>query len=85
MRCPEEKDDCIGRHLVNSLQDMGRAHEKLKMALENPVFDNLSKHCPFWHSEHDDEANKLYETRCRVIGLSEILGDVLELLDHTAC
>lgn len=72
----------LGRELVNCLQDMGRAYEKLKSSLDSELFNDLSKHNPYWESAHEPESDKLYDIRCRLSCLSDTLWDVVGLLDH---
>lgn len=60
--------------------NVGRALEKLNVVLDNEIFDNLSKHNPKWNSEHENESETLYQTRCTLNHIQEQLYEVFALL-----
>lgn len=66
--------------MISRIEDIGRAQNKLKTILDNDVFDTLSKHNPYWHSEHDIEADKLDEVRRQLSCLNDNLWDLWAVL-----
>ncbi len=62
--------------VIRKIQDMARAEVMLLQVLENDLFRDLSKHNPYWESEHEIESEKLYDTRCKLSCIKDILWDV---------
>lgn len=70
----------LEKEMIARIEDIGRAHEKLKHILDHDIFDTLSKHDPYWHSENEPESEKLHEIRMKVSFLHDSLGDLYEIL-----
>lgn len=66
--------------LISRIEDIGRAQEKLKNILDEELFDNLSKHDPFWDSKHELESEKLDDLRRKLSCLSDNLWDLWAIL-----
>lgn len=66
------------RDVVSYLVSIGEARQILKELSSDPVFDDLAKHNPYWDSEHEIEADKLDDTRMKLMYL---LGKILEILE----
>jgi hypothetical protein len=66
--------------LINKLLSIGRCLEIIDRLLENTLFDDLSKHNEYWHSEHELEGDKLDETRMSLAAVQEDLLRVWETL-----
>ena len=66
--------------MIDRIEDFGRAQERLKLVLGHELFDNLSKHNPYWESEHDVESEKLYDVRCKLGCILDNLWDVWAVL-----
>lgn len=62
--------------VIRKIQDSARAEVMLLQVLENDLFRDLSKHNPYWDSEHEIESEKLYDTRCRLNCIKDTLWDV---------
>lgn len=66
--------------MINFIKNAGRAEEKLSSVLGNELFDNLSKHNPFWDSEDEETADKLDGIRMKLIFLNEEIFDAYAFL-----
>ena len=66
--------------ILNNLKDMGRAQERLKIILDDELFENLSKHNSYWQSEHEVEDDKLHTIRCKLSCMMDNLWDVFAIL-----
>jgi len=66
--------------MINRLQDIGRAQQLLKSILDSEIFENLSKHSMFWHSDRCVDAEKLDDIRGRVVCLNDNLWDLWRIL-----
>lgn len=68
------------KYTVKALISIGRAEKLVDKLLDNPLFDDLSKHNRYWDSEHEKEADLLHDIRCQLMsineGLSEIAGEL---------
>ena len=69
------------KDVVNKLLKVGRAYQLIMLLLDDDIFDNLSKHDPFWDSEHDAEADKLHDLRFKFQHMSDQLYDIVALID----
>jgi hypothetical protein len=67
------------RDIINKLMDVGKAQNKLEDLLENDIFENLSKHNPYW--ETDPDCEKLDDCRRRLAVIKETLWEVVSLID----
>jgi len=70
----------ICSYLVSRMADIGRAQERITNILDDEIFRNLSKHNPYWHSEHDIEADKLHDVRCKLSCMMDNLWDLWSIL-----
>ncbi len=75
-----EKDNVI-KTMLARIQDIGRAQQALYRVLQDDIFDILSKHDPYWHSEHEKEADKLDDIRMKLGCFSDNLWDVYRILN----
>lgn len=66
--------------VISRLEDFGRAQQKLKSILDDEIFENLSKHDPYWDSTHESEADRLHDIRCKLNCLSDNLWDLWAIL-----
>lgn len=62
--------------IVQAIIRLGRAIEKMKSILELDLFDNLSKHNPYWDSEHEPEGEKLDQARRNISFIHEKLYEM---------
>lgn len=62
--------------MIERLVLLGRVEEKLSSILDDEIFNMLSKHDPFWESEHQQESEKLYDLRCKLSFISDNLGEL---------
>ena len=74
------KEMKVVRAMLSRIQDIGIAQEALYRILQDPLFENLSKHDKYWHSKHDDESDKLDDVRMRLSCLSDNLWDIWRIL-----
>lgn len=68
--------------MVARIEDLRRARSLLESVLEEQMFKDLSKHNPYWESEHEVEADKLYDIRCNLRCLIDNLWEVVAILKH---
>lgn len=66
--------------MISRIKDLGRAQEKLKMILDDEIFDRLSKHNPYWDSKYEPEGDKLDDLRRKFSCLSDNLWDIMGIL-----
>lgn len=66
--------------VVKRLEDIGRAKEKLRIILDDEIFETTSKHNPYWQSEHEQEADKLDDLRMKLACLNDNLWDIWSVL-----
>ena len=66
--------------VISRLEDIGRAQARLKSILDDEIFENLSKHNPYWDSKHELEADKLDDLRRKISCLSDNLWDLWTIL-----
>lgn len=66
--------------MISRIKDLGRAQERLKMILDDEIFDTLSKHNPYWDSKYEPEADKLDDLRRKFSCLSDNLWDIMGIL-----
>lgn len=69
------------RDLISYILKVGEAHQMLTDLIVDEKFANLSKHNPYWDSEHEAEADKLDEIRLRWQWINEKLCEISEKLD----
>lgn len=66
----------IGKHIINRLENIGFARALLDGILGNSLFDNLSKHNPYWDSADLIAGEKLYDVR---VGLRNVEDGLLQI------
>lgn len=66
--------------MISRIKDMGRAQERLKMILDDEIFETLSKHNTYWHSKYEPESDKLDDLRRKFSCLSDNLWDIMGIL-----
>lgn len=66
--------------ILSRVVDLGRAHSKLHGILQDEIFYKLSKHEPYFHSKHEEEADKLDDLRMKLSCLNDNLWDVMVIL-----
>lgn len=67
--------------ILNRIQDIGRAQEKLKSILDEDILEQHSKHDPYWHTDDLEIANdRLHDLRCKLNCLSDNLWDLWTIL-----
>ena len=75
-------EDCC-KYLVKRVELLGKIEILLKNVLQNPAFENLSKHNPYWGSgDEEEDADSLDETRLRLSFIEQQLCDIMELIYH---
>ena len=70
----------MNKHLIRHLHNVGQAQLRIKELLARDIFDTLSKHNPYWDSEHELEGEKLEEARCQLSGIQYELEAIQEAL-----
>ena len=63
------------------LLNVGEARKLVKDILNDDVFDNLSKHNPYFDSEHDKEDQKLEDLRWALNRIQDALHKIWELIE----
>lgn len=66
--------------LIKHLHGVGQAQLRIKELLARDIFDTLSKHNPYWDSEHEAEGEKLEDARCALNGIQCELWEIQEAL-----
>ena len=77
---PKQMDLSLPCAMISRIEDLGRAQHKLKMILDIDILNNLSKHDPYWNSDHEFECNKLHQIRIKLSCLSDELWDLWTIL-----
>ena len=70
----------LSKQILDKIQDVGRAEQKLLDILEDDIFKKTSKHNPYWESNLEEEADKLDELRMKFACLHDNLWDVIGIL-----
>lgn len=68
----------IYKHIKNS----GIVEYKIREIADHPIFYILSKHDPYWDSEHELEADKLDDIRSQLSKISNDLQNTLFFIDE---
>ncbi len=63
------------------LVNVGICVEKLRNIITNDIFGNLSKHNPWYDSQHQEEADKLDELRRTLVLVNDEIDEILFKLD----
>lgn len=66
----------INKHIISRLEDIGSARTLLSEILKNDLFDNLSKHNPYWDSEDSLSDEKLYDIRMNLGAMEDKLMEI---------
>lgn len=75
----------INKDTIRFIQNTGKAVVALREIVESSIFEYLSKHNPYWQSEHELEANKLNEIRITLNDLyDKIYGAMVLLYPETS-
>ena len=78
----ESNCECLSKCIVKRIEDIGRARECLKLILDEDIFEDTSKHNPYWHSDHEKESEKLYDLRMKISFLDAKLWDLMSVLSN---
>jgi len=70
----------LSTDVITRLEDIGRAQQKLKSIIDDDIFDNLSKHDPFWDSTYESECDRLHDIRMKLNCLRDNLWDLWAIL-----
>lgn len=73
---------CLSTAICKKLESIGIAREKLRLVLENEVFNDLSKHNPWWTSIHEVEDDKLDDLRRKLSCLNDELWEIVSTLEE---
>ncbi len=76
----EHTSNQLEENMISRIEDIGRAQEKLKMILDNDIFDMTSKHNMYWKSEDPIQAEKLDYLRRKFVSLNDDLNDLWGIL-----
>lgn len=60
------------------LMDIGRAQQILDELLKDEIWSDLSKHNPYWESQHQIEDDKLHTVRGKLSYFNTLLWDVYD-------
>ena len=66
--------------MISRIKDLGRAQQRLKMILDDEIFENLSLYNPYWNSKYELEADKLDDLRRKFSCLRDNLWDSMGIL-----
>lgn len=77
-----EEENTFPKEILRRIQDLGRIEEKLKHLTHQEIFDDLSKHNPYWESTDEVASEKLYDIRMQ---LSYILEQLYEITSIATC
>lgn len=67
--------------ILDRMQDIGIAKERLSALLDDDIFNDLFKHNPWWESEHEAESDKLHDLRMKLGYFSEKMWEIWHILD----
>lgn len=76
-----DKCDCLSRQVVDRLITVGRVYEMIKAIFDYSVFDNLSKHDPFWNGECVDFHHRMDQMRMQLGAIHQDIGKILEVIE----
>lgn len=62
--------------MIQRIESIGAAKEKLANLLDDDVWLDLSKHNPFWDSEYEKESDKLHDLRLKLSLFHEKLWEI---------
>lgn len=64
------------------IMQIGRAEQQIIDLLDHDLFQDLSKHNPYFDSEHSLEADKLDECRMKLQLVHETLWNIVGMLEN---
>lgn len=70
----------INIQIIKRLEDIGTAKQLLKELISDNLFDDLSKHNPYWESIHEVEDDKLHDLRMKLMYLHEKIGEIYDVV-----
>ena len=70
----------LENEVLDRIESIGRAKEKLLDLSQMEIFDNLSKHNEYWDSNYEEEDEKLHDIRCTLGLISDRVADILSIL-----
>jgi hypothetical protein len=70
----------LNKNVISRLEDIGAARMLVAGILGHSIFDDLSKHNPYWESTDSVACEKLYDTRCELRAIEEGLLQVASVL-----
>jgi hypothetical protein len=76
----ESKMNDLPTTILKRIECIGRAQEKLDDLFNYDLFDNLSKHDPYWHSHHEPEADRLHDIRCKLSYILDKIAAIMNVL-----
>lgn len=78
-----KRDECeLSKQMIERVSDIGRIEILLKEVMDSELFDDLSKHNPYWQDTDRAKAeDRLYEIRCRLSGIQDGLWSVMEIIN----
>lgn len=69
-------------HIIKKIMYLGRAQQQIIDLLDHDLFQDLSKHNPYFDSEHSPEADKLDDCRRRLQVIHDTLWDIIGMFDR---
>lgn len=67
------------KEVIKRFEKMGQVQALIDELFHHEIFKNLSKHNPYWDSEHEIDSEKLYDIRCKLGYIHDRLSDALAL------
>lgn len=80
LKCKSDFASPLCSNIISRIEDIGRAQERLKIILNDEIFEQLSKHNPYWRSENEAESNKLSDIRFKISLLQDNLWDLWAII-----
>lgn len=77
-----KEESNIYRNLIKRLEDIGRCRQILDQLHRHDAFDDLSKHNYFFHSEHQEESDRLNQLRTYLGDIKDQINEISEILDN---
>ena len=72
----------LARQMIDKISDIGRIEILLKEVLDNELFDDLSKHNPYWQDTEQAKAeDRLYQIRWKLSAIKDGLWSVMEVIN----
>jgi len=78
----DQPETPLNELIVSRIEDIGRMRAGLDCIINNELFENLSKHSDYWHSEHTEEDEKLDEIRRKLSCLSDDIMTIINIADR---